>query len=64
MGKMANVKMEIKDKHLLIDIDLTKEHGLSSTGKSMMIATTSGNVPLPEPYDSMKLGLNLMKPNR
>ncbi len=41
---MKNMIMEVKDNKLTITIDLTKEQGMSKSGKSMVIATTSGNV--------------------
>ena len=45
---MDNVKYEIsKDqKTLTITVDLTKELGLSSSGKTMLIASTRGGVKL------------------
>ncbi len=40
---MENVKWEVKDSKLIIEIDLTKESGLSKSGKTITIASTRGN---------------------
>lgn len=54
---MKNVKIErSKDNKLVITIDLTKNYGESSSGKSIIIATTAGNMPV---GDNMYLGLNV-----
>ncbi len=58
---MQNVSITRKGSKLFVEIDLTKEYGLSSTKKSVIIASTSGNVPVPDSPE-MKLGLNLFKP--
>jgi hypothetical protein len=42
-----NVVAEIKGNHLLLDIDMSKELGPSSTGKTMLVATTRGNKLVP-----------------
>jgi hypothetical protein len=40
---VENVKWEVKDSKLIIEIDLTKESGLSKSGKTITIASTRGN---------------------
>jgi hypothetical protein len=40
---MQNVKWEVKDNKLIIEIDLTKEFGGSKSGKTITIASTRGN---------------------
>lgn len=55
-----NVSIEVKDNKLTITVDLTKKHGTSKSGKSTVIATTSGNVPISG--TDYKLGLNVYKP--
>jgi hypothetical protein len=56
---MDNVKMTVKDKKLVIEVDLTQNFGLSSTGKSEIVASTHGFVDVPN--TDMKLGLNVVK---
>jgi len=58
---MKNVEMEIHDKKLVITVDLEQDFGKSSSGKTTIVATTSGNVPLPAPHEDFKLGLNIYK---
>ena len=51
-----NVQIEIKDGKAIIIIDLAHRGGLSSSGKSVIVATTSGNVTIPG--SEVVLGLN------
>lgn len=55
---MKNVEMEVKDNILTIKVDLTKEFGPSSSGKTIIIATTEGNISIPGSEDK-KIGLNV-----
>jgi hypothetical protein len=55
---MQNVKMEVKGNKLMIECDLTKDCGVSKSGKSVIIATTGGNVEVPGKPEVI-LGLNL-----
>jgi len=55
---MKNVDMQVKDNKLIITVDLSKQFGLSSSGKSRIIASTEGNVSVPS-REEIKLGLNL-----
>ena len=57
---MKNVEMEVKDNILTMKIDLTKEFGPSSSGKTIIIATTEGNVSIPD-HDDKKVGLNVYR---
>ncbi|MDL1964820.1 MAG: hypothetical protein LWW98_10930 [Deltaproteobacteria bacterium] len=41
--EMQNVKYEVKDDKLIIEIDLTKEFGPSKSGKTITVASTRGN---------------------
>lgn len=60
---MHNVSFQVEDHHLIITVDLDQELGESSSGKSIIIATTGGNVPLAVPgHDEIKLGLNVYRP--
>jgi hypothetical protein len=55
---MQNVKMEVVGNELTIKVDLKQSFGLSSSGKSVSIASTAGNVSVPG-YPDIKLGLNV-----
>ena len=52
---------ELKDDKLVIVIDMKNNGGPSSTGKSVKIASTTGNVAIPM-SDGAKLGLNVYRP--
>jgi hypothetical protein len=45
---------------LTIRVDLGKEFGPSSSGKTIIIATTEGNVPIPG-RENIKVGLNVYR---
>ena len=54
---MDNVHIEVKDKKAIITIDLSKSYGPSKSGKTIVVATTRGNVPIPG-AENFRLGLN------
>ena len=56
---MQNVKWEVKDDKLIIEIDLTMEFGPSKSGKTITIASTRGNQNI-EGTDAI-IGLNVYK---
>jgi len=56
---LKNVETKIVGKKMVITVDLSKTHGVSKSGKSEIIATTSGNVDV---GGGVKLGLNCYKP--
>ena len=56
---MQNVKWEVKDNKLIIEIDLTMEFGGSKSGKTITIATTRGNQKI-EGTNAI-IGLNVYK---
>ena len=56
-----NVELEVKDGKLLITVDLSKTFGTSGSGKSVIIASTGGNVAVPG-HESAKIGLNVYRP--
>ncbi len=58
---MQNIELEVQGNTLMIMIDLSQELGVSASGKSMIIATTGGNVTVPG-TDEIKLGLNVYRP--
>jgi len=55
---MKNVEMKLEGDILTIKVDVTKEFGPSSSGKTIIIATTEGNISIPE-KDEIKIGLNV-----
>ncbi len=57
---MKNVEMKLADGILTIKVDLTKEFGPSASGKTIIIASTEGNISVPD-KDDVKIGLNVYK---
>ena len=55
---MKNVEMSLEGNVLTIKVDLTKEFGPSASGKTIIIASTEGNGPIPGRED-VKVGLNV-----
>jgi len=58
--KMKNVEMKVEDNILTIKVDLDKEFGPSSSGKTIIIASTEGNVAIPG-KEEVKIGLNVYR---
>jgi hypothetical protein len=56
---MKNVQMTVAGNILTITVDLTKEFGPSSSGKTIIIASTEGNIAVPERDE--KIGLNVYR---
>jgi hypothetical protein len=57
---MKNVEMKVEGNIPKIEVDLTKEFGPSASGKTIIIATTEGNVSIPGAEDK-KIGLNVYR---
>ena len=57
---MKNVDVKVEHGKLVLMVDLAKELGPSSSGKSVIIATTEGNVDVPGAPD-VKIGLNVYR---
>ncbi len=57
---MKNVEMSVEGNTLVIKVDLAKEFGPSSSGKTIIIASTEGNVSVPGMEDK-KVGLNIYR---
>ncbi len=57
---MKNIEMILNGDKLVITVDLSKESGESKSGKSFTIASTEGNVSVPE-HDDIKIGLNIYR---
>lgn len=56
---MKNIDMNVEGEMLTIRIDLSQDFGPSSSGKTIIVATSEGNVTLPGREE--KLGLNVYK---
>jgi hypothetical protein len=56
---MKNVEMTVKGNMLTIAVDLSKEFGPSASGKTIIIASTEGNVTIPGREE--KIGLNVYR---
>jgi hypothetical protein len=56
---MKNVQMAVEGNILTITVDLSKEFGPSSSGKTIIVASTEGSVTVPD--REVKLGLNVYK---
>jgi hypothetical protein len=57
---MKNVTMTVDGSQLIIVVDLNQEFGLSSSGKSIIVASTEGNIAVPD-REEIKIGLNMYK---
>jgi len=57
---MKNVEMTVEENILTIKVDLSKEFGPSSSGKTIIIASTEGNISIPD-HEDRKVGLNVYK---
>ncbi len=54
---MKNVEIETRDGKMIITVDLSKNFGLSRSGKTIIIASTEGN----QRHDNVFVGLNVYK---
>jgi len=57
---MKNVEMKLEENILTIKVDLTKEFGPSASGKTIIIASTEGNIAV-DGHEEAKIGLNVYK---
>ena len=57
---MQNLEMKIEGSKLTIVVDLSKNGGASKSGKSIIIASTGGNVSLLG-HPEIKAGINIYK---
>lgn len=55
---MKNIQMDLNGDTLTIKIDLSKTFGPSASGKTIIIASTEGNVAVPGRED-VKVGVNV-----
>jgi hypothetical protein len=56
---LKNIEISVQGDTLTIKVDLTKSFGPSSSGKTIIVASTEGNYPLPERKEVV--GLNVYK---
>ena len=57
---MKNVDIKIEGDLLTVKVDLSQDFGPSSSGKTIIIASSEGNQSLPE-HEDIKIGLNVYK---
>jgi hypothetical protein len=57
---MKNVEMKVEGDILTIKVDLSKEFDPSSSGKTIIIASTEGNVTI-DGQEVAKIGLNVYR---
>jgi hypothetical protein len=57
---MKNVEMSVEGNILTIKVDLAKDFGPSSSGKTIIIASSEGNQSIPG-KEAIKIGLNVYK---
>jgi len=57
---MKNVEMSIDGNILTIKVDMSKDFGPSSSGKTIIIASTEGNQSVPG-KEVIKVGLNIYR---
>jgi len=56
---MKNIEMTVDGEILIIKVDLSKDFGPSKSGKTIIVASTEGNVSVPERDE--KIGLNIYR---
>ncbi len=56
---MKNVEMIVEGTILTIKVDLSKEFGPSASGKTIIVASTEGNITVPTRQE--KIGLNVYR---
>lgn len=57
---MQNITATVKGQKLTLEIDLSKRFGKSASGKTTIIATTQGNMPVPSgEHMGVSFGVNV-----
>jgi len=56
---VKNIELKVDGNMLTITVDLSKDFGKSSSGKSTIVASTEGNVTVPGREE--KIGLNIYR---
>ena len=57
---MKNIELLVEGHELIIKVDLSQAFGRSTSGKSIIIASTEGNQSIPG-NEEIKIGLNIYK---
>ncbi len=57
---MKNMEMRLEGTKLTITVDISREFGMSTSGKSLIIASSEGNISIPG-KEEVKIGLNVYK---
>src|ERR1035437_1458443 len=60
---IKNVEIKVEGNILTIKVDLTKEFGPSASGKTIIIASTEGNVAVPDRDEMIGLNVYRKKPS-
>jgi hypothetical protein len=60
VGKGITMETTEDGKTLIVKIDLTQDHGPSSSGKTRIVASTNGNQRVPG-NDAIQIGINAFK---
>ena len=55
-----NVDVQVTGDKLIVTVDLSKDFGPSKSGKTILIASTQGNVDVPR-HEGVKLGVNVYR---
>jgi hypothetical protein len=56
---MRNIETSVSGNILTLKIDLAADKSESSSGKSLIIASTEGNVSIDEAHPEIKMGINV-----
>lgn len=56
---MTNVSYKLDGDKLVITVNLSERHGPSASGKTQIVATTSGNAKLDGKFSGIAFGLNV-----
>ncbi|HLG42681.1 MAG TPA: hypothetical protein VI643_04890 [Planctomycetota bacterium] len=57
---MQNIQMRRDGDKLIVEIDLSKDFGPSASGKTLIVASTRGNAPVPDAEGTM-IGINCFR---
>ncbi|HKL97978.1 MAG TPA: hypothetical protein VJ857_04865 [Methanocorpusculum sp.] len=58
---MKNVKTSVEGDILTIEVDLSKDFGPSSSGKTIIIGSSMGNKPIDRKHPEVRVGVNVYK---
>jgi len=58
---MKNVDFTVKDNRLTIEVDLEQDFGESTSGKTLIVASSEGNRRIEAPCGGVYFGLNVYK---